>query len=524
MHPVRCGGAPLEGEWRGDPVVRAFLEFARPGARLLDVHTGPSPQSHLAPTSGAEVLAVDPSSGPSLTQRLISCGWAGLDAARIEVGGRELELVTELAELVLPTGLVVACDAPRLAAHASSVCELREVIVELGYQLMLIDELRPGVLVRTEPDAVQPEARSHYLAVRPSAIHLVGGWRIEDSHTRQALATRLLDGAAAAESAARVHAAQSLADGPRWLSDLAVLGPARRALELDLSDEVRSTFAAPEPSVAAEHRDAAELPEGTPDDVVLYTEGLSVWGRAAPSDLQAAAAPDDAVVHDLAVHVRAGRTLAILAEEPAVAAALAGVLSGRTPPAAGLLEIRRRPVVFSHVGRTLEPRLSLRDNALLLAAFAGGHVGDLANRVDALAEPAGLAHELDLTLGDARSEHAVRLILMVLLACGPYELLLVDRLPAVRDPDLAEWVASGLARLRGAGTAIVQVLGGPMELLDPSARLMWLANGRVLADGHARSVLDAYQRRQLGLPLGAPTSTRASRNQPASADPYGAPR
>jgi ABC-type polysaccharide/polyol phosphate transport system ATPase subunit len=398
--------------------------------------------------------------------------------------------------------LVFECNGGTLPLFGASICRLRAAIADLGYELFLIDHLRPGVLVEASADGVQTECVSDYLAVVSRPGGLAERWLIEPPLGIEQTVTRVLDQAASTSSGYRRYAAGLLADGPAWLRDDPLAAPGRRALELDVSPAVRAAFDRRRaPSAAVEHVDAAEPGAiGRPAGVAVLVEDVGLRAPSSgPERLLGDVRPDELVLRDASFHVRGGQLLGILADNPLVVSELLKAIAGFVRPVTGRLEVGGHAALLSAIGEVLEDHLSIRDNIAVLAAFFGGHVPDVGRRVADVAQAAGLHGDLDSTLRDAGAVTAVRLALAVAFEFADPRVLLLGELPVVDDPSFRDWVRGCAQRLCGSGAAIVQAVADPSQLVAPADRMLWIRGGEVLACGHAGSVADAFLRERLGL-------------------------
>jgi len=434
---------------------------------------------------------------------LATHGWDDVDVIKMDIEGAEQMALRGMRRLFAGgarPAIVFECNGGTLPLLGGSICELRSVIAALGYELLMIDHLRPGTLVETAPDSVQPEAACDYLAVTARSPELQERWRIEPPFTAAQTVSRLLDLAASEAAGYRTYATDLLRFGPPWLRGDPAVGPALRALEHDLDPAVRAAVgAAAAPSRAADHANSATpRDEGVPEDLVVTATRLAVRVETQRSDWRRDADETGVVAHvldDVSFHLRAGQLLGVIGD-PVAAAALLAAVAGARKPAAGALETRGRPLLVSQIGDVLEPGLSVSENILLLAAFLGAHVPQVSGRVAEIADAAGAASELGTPLYDTRGDTAARLALAVAYGCVADGPLLLDNVRMVKDEHFRRWLEIRTRQLRGRGVAIMQAVPDPREFVAPVDRLLWLDGGCVRACGHGPSVLDASRRAQ----------------------------
>lgn len=551
----------LDHDWIDEPVQRAFLEAVTPGASVLDLGSHLGVFSLSASALGARVLAVDANpehtrllalaaeenhfgdlhvanvaladspdtvrfvprsihghvlalgeaddqaidvTATTVDRLLDDLGWDHLDVIKMDIEGSEMAALRGMARLFergcRPT-MVIESNASMLAGQGSSVPALRSVLAEMGYEVLLIDHLRPGVLVETPVDSVQVESASDVLAVtsRPEGLSL--RWRIEPPLTKVQVITRVLDAAASPAAGYRLHSADLLRDGPPWLHEAGAVGPALEALARDGSAEVRLGRSPGGRSAGHDYHDAAE-PSSTEvvDPVVVWADHLSI--RRPRSELERPlqlATPDhEVVLHDISFHVDRGDPVGIVGADPGAGNLVLAALAGEDVLVSGALTVRGHAVALRSVGAGLEPSLSVGDNVALLGAFLGGHVPAVEARREDILGVVGLGHRADAPLQEVGAEAVTRLALAVAFECVRADLLLIGDLPVIGDADFRAWVRARAAGLRAASTAVIQVAHDPAGLLIDPTRLLWIEGGRLRSNGHAASVAEAVRLDRLG--------------------------
>lgn len=556
----------LANGWIDEPVQRMFLGLVRPGMRVLDLGCHIGTFSLPAAGLGAEVLAVDAATrhveivraaaarngfserlhvehaalaaadgevafrasalhgrlwrdgidpdddevvrlpARTVDGLLAARGWDGVDLIKMDIEGAELQALAGMAQLHAAGHrplMVLECNATTLPLLGTSITALRGALAALGYRLWTIDHLRPGTIVETLPDAVQPEAVTDLLAAPALPDTVAAAWRVEPPFTVQQTLGRVLDVAADPSPGYRVHAARLLADGPPWLTESQAAAVAREALAGDEAEELRAAIAPGREISLAAHEAGTPRPDeddGLPAGMVVWADRAALTAGDEPEHL--GAPPEDALrVRDLSFHLRPGQLLAVLADDARAATLLLRGLAGRIPAAAGVLELARPAVLLAQVAEGLEPAMTVRDNVSIFSAFTGGAVP----RTEAeLAEVAGrleITGQLERPLRDVAPAVVARLALGVALRHGSAELLLVDELGGLADAGALAWAREETARRRGEGLAVVQVVRDERDLLGAPTRVLWLDEGRVRACGHPGSVLDAARRARLGLAL-----------------------
>jgi FkbM family methyltransferase len=551
----------LEHDWIDEPVQRAFLGLVEAGARVVDLGCHLGTFSLPAAALGAEVIAVDASPrhvelvrraaerngfdrlhvvhgaltdsadsvdfiergihgrmwvpgdpiDPTVVVQPVTVddllaqhGWDRVDAIKIDIEGAELTAVRGMRRLFASgarPGLVFECNGGALPYFGASIRQLRTTLADLGYELFLIDNLRPGVLVEATADGVQPECVSDYLALASRPEGLGETWVLEPPFGLEQTVARALDHAASEAEGYRLYSAELLVDGPDWLRDHPLAVPGVRALELDVSPSVRAVFDLERaPSAAVDQADAPEPASAElPADVVVLAENVAVRRASAGLERASGPGPEELALRHVSFHLRRGELLGVMADDPETAGVLLRVLAGFDPPARGRLEVEGPAFLLSEVGNVIEPSLSVGENVALLAAYLGGHVGEANRRLGSLTALARVYDDPQMPLGQLSSATVLRIVVAVVLECANSPLLLVDELPALDDADFESWAWSRAAERRQDGIAMVQVGTGHSWPLGLPNRILWIEEGEVVACGHGESILDAARGRKLGL-------------------------
>lgn len=549
----------LGHDWIDEPVQRAFLCLVEPGMRVLDLGCHLGTFSLPAAALGASVLAVDAAGSHvelltaaaerngfhrlRVLQRAISDsrepiqfversihghvalpgepgtlavapatvdelleehGWDGVELIKMDIEGMETVALAGMSRLHAGGGrpmMVFECNATMLARAGSSICELRERISELGYELLMVDHLNPGTLVETHPGAVQPECVCDYVAVLARPPRLAREWRIEPPFTVEQTVSRLLDVAAGEGGGYRAYAAAVLAGGPSWLRAHGNAEPALRALRRDVEPAVRDACDTARAACAGREHTAAAEPDagGPPADMLVWAHGLAVRRRAQELERPLDANVPELLLSGATFHLRVGGLLAVLSDRDEAASALLRVLAGSEEAHGGELLRRGPAVLLARLGEALEGALTVAENIAVLGSFLGCAVAEAERRAPQIAALAGLEHRLEARVDDLDAPATAGLALTAVLELTTPRLLLVDRLPAIAAEPLRSWLRARVWQLRQAGGGVVQVLAEPDALLAPADCMLWISGGSIVCSGHPASVLEARWRARLGL-------------------------
>jgi FkbM family methyltransferase len=450
-------------------------------------------------------------------------GWDDVDLIKMDIEGMEMAALTGMRRLFgrgCRPAIVFECNGSMLPRSGSSICALRRRLVELAYELLMIDHLHPGTLVQAEADAIQPECVCDYVAVPVgTGSALARDWRVEPPFTRAQTISRLIDTAAIEGAGYRAYAAELLACGPEGLRSEPGVGAVLRALALDRDGAVRAALRArPGGSTASEHALADAPPSGGPPaDMRVWARGISVGTASGELDRAVASTrtgeddePPNAelLLRDASFHVRRGQLVGVICSKLDCADALLRVLANLERPHGGELFRDGRPVLLARVADGLEGGLTVEENIALFGAFLGCSVAEARAAAPRIAEVAGLQGRLGGALDELDAAAVAALTLVVALELGGAQLLLVDQMPTIAPGPSRDWLTGRIWGFRSAGGSVVQVISQASDLLAPADRLIWIEDGSIVASGHPDAVLNASWLSRLGLHHAGAGATR----------------
>ncbi|MEU9133703.1 ABC transporter ATP-binding protein [Kitasatospora sp. NPDC048540] len=212
------------------------------------------------------------------------------------------------------------------------------------------------------------------------------------------------------------------------------------------------------------------------------------------------------VVQPVDLTLAAGECVALLGHNGSGKSTLLRIAAGREVPTAGKVtfdglpmdendpRIRARVAV---VGDTVAcyPDLSVREHLLLVAVAHG--VADAPGWVEHVLAERNLADRAD-ALPSALSSGQLQALLLACAMVRPRDLLLLDEPEQRLDPDARRRLADLLRAELADGVAVLLVTHHTDLALEVADRVLVLEDGKVLAEGPPRTVLDAPLRTGAG--------------------------
>lgn len=195
-------------------------------------------------------------------------------------------------------------------------------------------------------------------------------------------------------------------------------------------------------------------------------------------------------VRGVSLVVRPGESVGVIGPNGSGKSTLLRAIGGLMPVTSGAVHVRSIPVLLG-VKAALMPDLSGRANVLLGGTAVGIPRKVLREKLDEIAEFAGVEEFMDLPLRAFSSGMQARLQFAIATVGRP-EILLIDEALSVGD---AEFKEKSDARIRTmiADTGTVFLVSHSMRAVtDICQRAIWIDHGRIVADGPAQSVVEAY--------------------------------
>jgi ABC-type polysaccharide/polyol phosphate transport system ATPase subunit len=197
-------------------------------------------------------------------------------------------------------------------------------------------------------------------------------------------------------------------------------------------------------------------------------------------------------LRDVNFAVPRGETLGIIGHNGAGKSTILKLLSNITTPTSGEITINGRLSALIEVGSGFHPELSGRENVFLNGAILGMRRREISEKLESIAEFAGVTQFLDVPVKRFSSGMYVRLGFSIAAHLSP-DILLLDEVLAVGDAAFQEKCLGRIAELKRAGTTIVFIshdLGAVERVCD---RVLLMKSGEIVRGGPPREVIEAYQ-------------------------------
>ena len=194
---------------------------------------------------------------------------------------------------------------------------------------------------------------------------------------------------------------------------------------------------------------------------------------------------------ELSFEVQPGEVVGIIGRNGAGKSTLLKILSRITEPTEGAAEIQGRLGALLEVGTGIHPELTGRENIFLSGAILGMGKKEIERKFDAIVAFAEVERFLDTPVKHYSTGMTVRLAFAVAAHLEP-EILLVDEVLAVGDMAFQRKCLGKMDDAAQGGRTILFVSHNMGAVRQLCRRVIWLDQGRVVADGRPQDVISRY--------------------------------
>ncbi len=197
-------------------------------------------------------------------------------------------------------------------------------------------------------------------------------------------------------------------------------------------------------------------------------------------------------LRDVSFELPAGRTLGIIGHNGAGKSTLLRVVAGILQPSRGEAIVRGRLAPIIELGIGFEFELTGRENIFFNGALLGRSPADMEARMAEIVEFSDLGEFIDRPLRTYSTGMVTRLAFAIATTVDAH-ILLLDEVMAVGDEAFKRKCEKRIASFRDAGVTIVVVSHDLAAVAGLCDEALWLEHGRLLAQGPAPDVVDAYR-------------------------------
>ena len=195
----------------------------------------------------------------------------------------------------------------------------------------------------------------------------------------------------------------------------------------------------------------------------------------------------------MSFQVQRGETLGIIGPNGAGKSTILKLLSKITAPTSGEITIVGKLSALIEVGSGFHPELTGRENVYLSGSILGMRRREITEKLNSIIEFSGVSEFIDVPVKRYSSGMYVRLGFSIAAHLQP-DILLLDEVLAVGDAEFQSRCLQRISELKTGGTTILFIshdLNAVDFLCD---RVLLLDQGKIVADGSPREVINQYER------------------------------
>lgn len=196
-------------------------------------------------------------------------------------------------------------------------------------------------------------------------------------------------------------------------------------------------------------------------------------------------------VKDVSFVARHGESIGIIGRNGSGKSTLLRAVAGLIPPSAGRLWVSGEPSLLG-VNAVLMSKLSGERNIYVGAQALGLTKEQIRERFDDIVEFSGIGDAVYLPMNTYSSGMGARLRFAISTAAAP-DVLMIDEALATGDADFRAKSAERITRIREQAGTVFLVSHSNGNIRQICDRVLWMDQGRLIADGPTEEVLPLYE-------------------------------
>lgn len=203
-------------------------------------------------------------------------------------------------------------------------------------------------------------------------------------------------------------------------------------------------------------------------------------------------------LREVGFRIEKGETVAIIGKNGSGKSTLLQILCGTLTPTSGEVAVEGRVAALLELGSGFNPEYTGRENVYLNGSVLGLTRRQVEERFDAIVAFAEIGDFIDQPVKTYSSGMYVRLAFAV-IANVDADVLVVDEALSVGDVFFAQKCMRFLRDFQDRGGTLVFVSHSSAAVVNLCRRAIWLEQGRVVMDGPAKEVSEAYHAKKYGM-------------------------
>lgn len=195
----------------------------------------------------------------------------------------------------------------------------------------------------------------------------------------------------------------------------------------------------------------------------------------------------------VSLEVKPGEIVGIIGRNGAGKSTLLRLIGGIGRPDEGHIEVNGKIGALLELGAGFHPELTGRENIFINGVISGLTREEVANRFSDIVKFAELQDAIDNPLRTYSSGMQLRLAFAISVHTSP-DILLIDEVLAVGDIAFQRKCLERINMFKQGGCAILIVSHDTAQIRDLCDRAIWMRDGRIIATGNPRHVVDQYEK------------------------------
>lgn len=198
-------------------------------------------------------------------------------------------------------------------------------------------------------------------------------------------------------------------------------------------------------------------------------------------------------LRDVSFNVRSGEAVAFVGGNGAGKSTVLSLVAGTVFPTSGHIHVRGRIGALLELGAGFHPDMTGRENIYLNASLLGMSQDQIDEHYEAIIAFSELGQFIDAPLRTYSSGMQVRLGFSVAIHIDP-DVLIMDEVLAVGDQHFQKKCQRRIDALREQNKTLLFVSHSPDAVRQICRRVIWLDQGRLVADGDVDVILPEYEK------------------------------
>ena len=197
-------------------------------------------------------------------------------------------------------------------------------------------------------------------------------------------------------------------------------------------------------------------------------------------------------VDNVSIQVKRGEVCGIIGRNGAGKSTLLKMIAGVLKPTSGNIVINGNIAPMLELGAGFDQDLTARENIYLNGAILGYSKEFIDSKFEQIVDFSELRHFIDQPVRTYSSGMMMRLAFSIATLVDP-EVLIVDEILSVGDSHFRQKSEGRMREMMSGGTTVLMVSHVLAQIRSMCDHVVWLDHGKVIMDGDAKTVCDAYE-------------------------------